>query len=739
MEKRIVLLAAVAAFGLVAAYATTYTSASYVQDGLIAQWDGIDNVGTGTHDPNATVWKDLAGHNDLTIVAGRGSEWRRGICFYMNTRTAGLASAYGSEAATTYKTIEILFKKTSWGSRILFWGGSQTRYVAFDNKDANPFHWVYFDGAKRTLYAKTRCYEPNAVVATYDDNNAVTQIYSDGAPKATSVVGNTWNPGDNCVTLGWRSVNTAGANYGWDGEVYTIRLYNRALTPEEVARNHAIDVKRFFTSAMYDTSGLVSFWDAKDNVGEGQHSSTTNIWKNLVAGEQDLTLNKSVWSGDALLCDGTEKSGSYGTAAREWKSLEVLFRNEKYDANAFLFSSGNSRYCVLATTRTQWYNYYGVYAGNFDRPFSKTFGGLHSLSCATTYDVPTNATVYLDGEKMKYEYKNGRSNDLDNWGAGSVVGVGGRSNGGQNFKGRIYAARLYDGALSKERVLQNNKIDKVRYANALRWTGGDSAFETLGNWREVDAADALPGTDNTVELPLGTYKISLGQNQTIGAMRARNGGISYTPRIDVTVDMCGHKLTVMGNVEAQGAYGYSSNRYARLTLTNGTFQAEELKLGAYSDFLLDRTATSIGYNGTESGVARPFMAGAGSLCVEGPGTTATIRKDITMLGAFTRLRVAGGATFACKGIRAYAEQDRMSSYPAGVYDRMQIEITGAGTTANINDIWIHRDVDFTVSDGAAATVAAGAEYFASVGCNISLIGRRKSAATARGWSWTTRR
>ena len=725
MKMKFVLSAAMAVFCVAAARATTYTSASYVQDGLIAQWDGIDNAGTGTHDPNATVWKDLAGHNDLTIVAGRGSEWRRGICFYMNTRTAGLAAAYGSEAATTYKTIEILFKKTSWGSRILFWGGAQSRYVVFDNKDANPFHWVYFDGAKSTLYAKTRCYEPNAVVATYDDSDAVTQIYSDGAPKVTSSVRNTWSAGDNRVTLGWRSVDTAGKDYGWEGEVYSIRLYNRALTPEEVARNHAIDVKRFFTSAMYDKSGLVSFWDAKDNVGEGQHSSTTNIWKNLVAGEQDLKLNKSVWSGDALLCDGTGQSGAYGTAARAWKSQEVLFRNEKFDANAFLFSSGNSRYCVLATTRTQWYDYYGVYAGDFDRPISKTFGGLHSLTCATEYDVPTNATVYLDAEKMVYEKRANpaRAADLDNWGSGEVVGVGSRSTGTQNFKGRIYAARLYNGALSKERVMQNNKIDKVRYANALWWTGGDGAFETLGKWREVDAADAIPGTDNTVELPLGTYKITLGQDQTVGALRARNGRISYTPRIDATVDMGGHALTVMGNVEAQGAYGYSSERFARLTLTNGTFQAEELKLGAYSDFMLDRTSTSIGYNGTENGVARPFMAGAGSLCVEGPGTTATIRKDITMLGAFTRLRVAGGATFACKGIRAYAEQDRMSSYPAGVYDRMQIEITGTGTTANINDLWIHRDVDFTVSDGAVVTIPASSESFASVGCYISSIGR----------------
>ena len=715
-------LVAVAA-SAIPAWATTYTSASYVQDGLIAQWDGIDNAGTGVHDPTTNVWKDLKGHNDLTIVAGRGSEWRRGIAFYMNTRKSGLAAAYGTEAATTYKTIEILFRKLSWGSRILFWGGSQTRYVVFDNKDTNPFHWVYFDGAKTTPYAKVRCYEPNAVVATYDDNDAVTQIYSDGAPKVTSSVRNIWNPGDNRVTLGWRSVDTAAPDYGWEGEIYSIRLYNRALTPEEIARNHAIDVKRFFTSAMYDKSGLVSFWDASDNVGEGQHSSTTNIWKNLVAGEQDLTLNKSVWSGDALLCDGTAQSGAYGTAARAWKSLEVLFRNERFDANAFLFSSGNSRYCVLATIRTQWYDYYGVYAGDFDNPFSKTFGGMHSLTCATPYDVPTNATVYLDGEKMNYEQNKGRPADLDNWASGSVVGVGGRSTGGQTFKGRIYAARLYDGELTRERVWQNNKIDKVRYAHALRWTGGDGAFETLGNWREVDAADALPGTDNTVELPLGTYTIALGQNQTVGALRARNGRIGYAPRIDATVDMGGHKLTVMGNVEAQGTYGYSSDRFARLALTNGTFQAEELKLGAFSDFIVDRTGTTIGYTGPDPASARPFLAGSGSLSVVGPGTTATIRKDITMAGPFTSLRVAGGATFACKGIRAYAEQDRMSTYPAGVYDRMQIEITGAGTTANINDLWIHRDVDFTISDGATVTIPSSSEYFASVGCYIGCIGR----------------
>ena len=709
------------------AWATTYTSASYVQDGLVSQWDAIDNEGTGTHNPSATVWKDLKGTNDLTIVAGRGSEWRRGIAFYMNTRAIGLAAAYGTEPATTYKTIEILFNSKSRSSRILFWGGARTRYVVLDHKDPTPFDWVYFDGTKGTLYAKVRCYEPNAVVGIYNDDNAVTQIYCDGVPKVMRTQTNTWGNGDDRVTLGWRSVNTAGETYGWEGEVYSIRLYSRVLTPEEVARNHAIDVKRFFTSAMYNASGLVSFWDAKDNVGAGEHDSTTTTWKNLVAGEQDLKLENSQWSGDALLCNGSTRSGAYGTTTRTYKSVEVHFRNEKYDANAFLFSNGINQYCVLGTWRTQWYDYYGVYATDRDRPFSKSYGGKHSLSCASpiddvsTYGL-TNATVYLDGELMTYEKRgSNRNNDLDNWGAGSVVGLGSRSSGTQHFKGRIYAARLYDGELSSERVWENNKIDKVRYANVLWWHGGDGAFETVGNWREVDAADAVPGTDNTVELPLGAYKITLGQNQTIGALRARGGSVAYTPRLDATVDLGGHKLTVLGNVEAEGTFGYT-NRFASITLTNGTFQADELKLGDWSDIVANKDNGSWrGYSRNEANNARPFAVGTGSLCVE--GATATIRKDIMMTGPFTRLRVAGGATFACKGIRAYAEQDRLSGYPAGVYDRMQIEITGAGTTASFNDLWIHRDVDFTVSDGATATVASISEWSDAAGSFISCIGR----------------
>ena len=35
----------------------------YVQDGLIAMWDGIENAGWGTHNGSATTWTDLSGNN----------------------------------------------------------------------------------------------------------------------------------------------------------------------------------------------------------------------------------------------------------------------------------------------------------------------------------------------------------------------------------------------------------------------------------------------------------------------------------------------------------------------------------------------------------------------------------------------------------------------------------------------------------------------------------------------------
>ena len=61
---------------------------SYVQKGLVACYDGIENAGAGVHDPNAATWVDLTGHgNDGTVDSGitwSANGWvnPQAVCWY---------------------------------------------------------------------------------------------------------------------------------------------------------------------------------------------------------------------------------------------------------------------------------------------------------------------------------------------------------------------------------------------------------------------------------------------------------------------------------------------------------------------------------------------------------------------------------------------------------------------------------------------------------------------------------
>ena len=64
-------LAVMAAFSAGAAVA----SRSYVQRGLVAQYDGIDNADTGSHDSSATTWKNLTGDTALDGTCASQLSW----------------------------------------------------------------------------------------------------------------------------------------------------------------------------------------------------------------------------------------------------------------------------------------------------------------------------------------------------------------------------------------------------------------------------------------------------------------------------------------------------------------------------------------------------------------------------------------------------------------------------------------------------------------------------------------
>ena len=204
----------------------TAGTADYVQDGLIAQWDGIENVGQGLqHDSAAAVWKDLVGTRDLPLVAGRGS-------FTSNA----LYCAGGSYAAgptnelTGFQTIEVVCGRTTSGNGILFDGGLNS--VCFTVNAGDTF----FMGNGRFY----RFFRSPTTLAW----RSGARYTADGVAARHTLTTDSWSNNDRQLAVGARI--TGPAVYPYKGEVHAIRVYDRALTDAELAHNFLLDSIRFF-------------------------------------------------------------------------------------------------------------------------------------------------------------------------------------------------------------------------------------------------------------------------------------------------------------------------------------------------------------------------------------------------------------------------------------------------------------------------------------------------------------
>lgn len=228
-------------------FASGEPSALYVQTGLIAHWDGIDNAGPGEHDASASAWVNIAPNaqgGNLPLAPLTAHSWADDhlVLKSGNAQSANkLISPRPLNLGGAF-TIEVMAYATD---------GSIRRW------ESHPFttyfeSWTYTTGSETGYLERiqqgsvqTRIKSSNnvytnellAFTTTYDGSTHRQYVRrEDGSVnfKSGNVSGFTWNK-----QMAFLSAMAA------NGRGYSIRIYNRVLTDAERAYNSAIDQMRF--------------------------------------------------------------------------------------------------------------------------------------------------------------------------------------------------------------------------------------------------------------------------------------------------------------------------------------------------------------------------------------------------------------------------------------------------------------------------------------------------------------
>ena len=222
-------------------------ASAYVQDGLIAQWDGIENAGAGQpHDPTAAYPKELvsgiaqtltgtmaAGDNYFTLGAG-----------YTTFKLPAMITAINAGHATIEMRIS---RDTSVGLV------ADAGFVGFGSTSPNRAFWLWQSKSDfvsgYSYFAKDGQYDVTLKYNEASPNTLAFQLGATATDSAWLVNGvrraglNRWTTetavDDDCHIgrLPRYSMATA--------RMHALRLYTRKLTDVEVARNAVVDRLRF--------------------------------------------------------------------------------------------------------------------------------------------------------------------------------------------------------------------------------------------------------------------------------------------------------------------------------------------------------------------------------------------------------------------------------------------------------------------------------------------------------------
>ena len=467
---------------------------SYVQDGLVCWYDGIYNTVSG-HDKNTTVWQDLTGNNNngtlKNINNTDDSGWTSnslildGIDDWVQM-TQIPASEDGITVEIVAKVLDV--SEVSQENYICNYesgGIGITQNLGKIRESAYIEKYVGFYDEKNIKISQiysmsTGVDKKNETMYFSINNNKQSSIfggqYSEPQNNTVFVIGTNPNGNQSDLPTGEKMPNI---------EVYSVRIYSRSLTADEISKNYEEDKRRFqiedikdnpsVSELGYVSNGLMCLYDGEYNSEFGK-SKKAKAWYDLSKNNNNATLknfdfNKtSGWTGNSLLLDGKNDWVSMQKIYNNNMTVEIALKilNEKDGKKLYVIDNYESGGMGIEKNTSG----YMLGAVNVDGSYYTTLSN-NKINDNTKYSL----TLQYDGSNILYRendikyntYAEGRIKEPIN-STRFALGVNASGENYDNMESseafnnfEVYSVRIYNRALTDEEISQNYNVDKERF------------------------------------------------------------------------------------------------------------------------------------------------------------------------------------------------------------------------------------------------------------------------------------
>jgi len=347
-------------------------------------------------------------------------------------------------------------------------------------------------------------------------NGDSSSIYIDGSLDSTGTGSGSRQTNTDVIEIGRRG----DASFKFRGPLDEVRIYNRALSADEVRRLFNLGRPKVGTAFMSD--GLVAYYDFNigkggidvfDRSGNGNHGTTSNMddfdWVTSKTGlgqalDFDGTNDEVRIDDPSNLMDPFRAGGTGVFTASMWIKRDTT---GNYDELLHKGNTSNAGWLfIIDQTDADQFEmvFLGVQTYTFNKTLTDTSSWHHVVF---TYDLSNNANLYFDGEFQQTIAGSDANVATQDFSIGTRVGGFTR-----HFDGQLDEVRIYNRALSADEVrrLYNHTQPYVNKTNKGRLTNG-----LVGHWT-FDGPDMFP---NVLDVSgQGNHGDIVGQTSTTTAI-----------------------------------------------------------------------------------------------------------------------------------------------------------------------------------------------------------------------------